>query len=122
MSNFTHIVRFVEVTPHEIHLSATDDADALAIAEQLTKTVSPAQRARTFIISETSYERFVVEPLLKPYSVKVEARALYEFTVDAESEDDAEEKAEDAWNLRGPEDFEFEDFMDVHFEAEQVPT
>lgn len=119
MSEFTHIVRFVEVTPHEVRLQASTDTEALGIAKRLAETLSPTGRAKTFITSDTVYERFEAEPLLKPFTVTVEAKAIYEITIEARDRTDAEEKAEDEWNSCGPDNFSFEDFEDTRFHAEE---
>ena len=94
MSDHTLIVRCVVITPPEARLQASSDADALAVAKRLIETLSPTARARTFITSDATYERFEAEPILKPFTISVEARAIYGFTVDARDENDAEEKAE----------------------------
>ena len=120
MSERIYIVRFDEVTPHEAHLTAGSEAGAIAAAEAMLKTLSPAARAQTFLPLKTAFERFTAAPLFKDYRVMVEARVIYEGEVQAMNEDDAEEKAEDTWNTCGPESFEFQDFMDVRFEAKEA--
>jgi hypothetical protein len=122
MSNPTHTVRFVETTPYEIRLSAASDGEAIATARHLIETLSPVARAQTFRALETTYENFEAEPVLKSFRITVEAKAIYEAEIQARDKDDAEEKAEDKWNVCGFEDFAFQDCMEVHFDAEEVQS
>lgn len=120
MSDATYIVRFVEVTPHEAHISARDGAEAIAIGERLMKALSPIARSKTFMAQKTTHEHFTAEPLLKSYRVRVEARSIYEIDVNATDKTDAEANAERIWEDLGPEQFEFQDFMDFHAEATEA--
>lgn len=58
--------------------------------------------------------------LRRRFQVRLEARAIYEIEIDACDESEAELKAETIWTDSGPDNFEFQDFMDVHVEAEEV--
>lgn len=123
MSEFTHIVRFLEVKPHQVRLKASSVTDAIAKAQALAGTLPPAARKQSFLTEDTRYDDFQVEALTKRFHVSVEARTIYETDIDAFSQAEAELEAERLWNEIGPADFEFVDFMDTHFEAEQVlPT
>lgn len=121
MSRLTpHIVSFREVTGYTVTIDAVDSDDAVEQVTGMTTSLSPAERARVFTVGTTVYEGFAAEATIKSFRVVVEAKAIYEIEVDATDRDDAEEIAEDKWNAHGPDDFSFEDFMDVHFDAEEV--
>ena len=76
ISDHTHIVRCVVITPHAARLQASSNADALAMAKRLIETLSPTARTRTFLASDKTYERFEVEPILALVTVSIEARAI----------------------------------------------
>jgi hypothetical protein len=115
-----HTVSFREVTGYTVTVDAVDTDDAIEQAAGKTTTLSPAERARTFTVGTTGYEDFKAEANTKSFRVVVETKAIYEIEVDAIDRDDAEEIADDKWNAHGPDDFEFQDFDDVHFDAEEV--
>ena len=115
-----HTVSFREVTGYTVTVDAVDSDDAIEQVSGMTTTLSPAERARTFTVGTTGYEGFRAEANTRSFRVVVETKAIYEIEVNAIDRDDAEEIAEDKWNAHGPDDFEFQDFLDVHFDAEEV--
>lgn len=120
MADPTYIVRFVELTPHEVHVPASDGAEAINIAGRMLKNLSTVERAKTFLALKTTHEHFTAEPLEKCYRITLEARAIYEGTISAPTATEAEHRAELLWHDTGPEAFEFEDFMDLRVDAEEV--
>lgn len=114
------IVSFFEETHYTVALDAIGDTDALDHAKDMCETLSSNEKARAFTRVASGYTRFDARPQLKPFRVVVEAKAIYEIELEAIDREDAEERAEDKWNAHGPEDFGFEDFEDVRFQAAEV--
>jgi len=121
MSEFTHIVRFQEITPHEVRVEAESNMDAIGIARRLAETLAPTVRKRTFVTADTRYDQFEVEALTKRFRVSVETHALYELDINAGGREEAVRKAEQCWN-DSLENFELQDFMDTRFDAEEVTS
>lgn len=113
-------VIFVEETHYTVEFDAIGDTDALDQAKAMCETLSSSEKAKAFKHVASGYTRFEAQPILKPFRVLVEAKAIYEIELDAVDREDAEEVAEDNWNAHGPDDFSFEDFESVHFQAEEV--
>lgn len=118
--NVPYTVRFREVTDYTVTVTALDEAEAIARATQMTTTLSPAERARAFTLIETRYEAFAAKPDTKRFRVRALTRALYQTDVEAIDAENAEEIADEMWNIGGPEEFEFLDIEDVDFDAEEL--
>ena len=115
-----HTVTFREVTTYTTVVDAPRGEDAITKVDHMLANLSPAERARTVIALRTEREGFTAEPIRRAFTVTVEAKVIYETEVEAIDSDDACEIAEDKWNACGPDDFSFEDFMDVRVTAEAV--
>jgi hypothetical protein len=113
-------ISFAQVSRYVATIDAISESEAIGKAEAMCNTLSGKAKKKAFELLATGYEDFKIAPVLMPFRVSVDARAIYEIEVEARDRYHAEDIAKVNWNARGPSEFSFEDCMDVSFEAEEV--